>query len=248
MNRRLGIAIGLSIVVHGAAYGALLRVRPNLETETRRWEVYKEKEKKKVEFKPVEKPKPRKPPPPRPEPEQPKQRPKRQPPRQAEEKPPQKILDLTKAGLSEHSFGGDGIAVPLGDTTLGDPDIEPPKVPKISAPEPEKKPEPKPKPKQREKITVKTLPRPVNVPVLPYPDAARRRGIQGTVVLEVTIGEDGKVIEVKVLKGLGHGLDEVARKALMQARFKPAVGSDGNPMPHKIRYRYTFRLEDSDGF
>ncbi len=247
MNRRLGIAIGLSIAAHGVAYAALLRIRPNLETETRRWEVYKEKEKKKVEFKPVKKPEPRKPPPPRPEPEQPKPRPKRRPP--SEETPPPKVLDLTKAGLSEHSFGGDGIAVPLGDTTLGDPDIEPPEIPKITTPEPEKKPEPKKvKPKKREPITVKTLPRPVNVPVLPYPDAARRRGIQGTVVLEVTIGKDGRVVEVKVLKGLGHGLDEVARKALMQARFKPAVGSDGNTMVHKIRYRYTFRLEDADGF
>src|SRR5690606_9229315 len=40
--------------------------------------------------------------------------------------------------------------------------------------------------------------------------AARRDGIEGTVVLRVEIDETGKVGEVRVVKGLGYGLDEVA--------------------------------------
>lgn len=95
---------------------------------------------------------------------------------------------------------------------------------------------------------MKTLPKPVKVPVLPYPEKAKNRGIQGSVVLEVTVGKDGKVLRVKVIRGLGYGLDAVAKRALKRARFKPAMGSNGKPMVYKIRYRYTFRLEGADGF
>jgi protein TonB len=83
----------------------------------------------------------------------------------------------------------------------------------------------------------------VSVPTLPYPEAARSKGIEGTVLLEVTVGKDGKVRKVKVIKGIGHGLDEVAVRALKKASFKPAVGSNSKPMRYTIRYRYTFRLE-----
>ena len=249
MNKRLTIAIALSIVAHGVAYAALLHIRPSMEKKQREWDVYKQKEKKKkVEFKPKKKEKPREEPrKPRPRPpRRPPARPPRRPPPRTRAEPPPRVLDLTKTGLSENSFGGDGIAMPIGDTTLGDPDIEPPRPPRITTPKPQPRPEPRPKPKPR--VTVKTLPKPVNVPVLPYPASARNRGIQGTIVLEVTIGKDGKVQKAKVIKGLGHGLDETAKRALMKARFKPAVGSDGKPMTYKIRYRYTFRLEESDGF
>ena len=67
--------------------------------------------------------------------------------------------------------------------------------------------------------------------------------IEGTVKLAVTVGRDGRVIRVRVLKGLGYGLDAAAVRALRRAKFQPAVGSDGRPMTYTIRYRYTFRLE-----
>lgn len=76
-----------------------------------------------------------------------------------------------------------------------------------------------------------------------YPAAARRLQIEGTVRLVVTVGRDGRVIRVRVLKGLGYGLDQAAVRALRLARFQPAVGSNGRPMRYTIRYRYTFRLE-----
>ncbi len=57
------------------------------------------------------------------------------------------------------------------------------------------------------------------------------------------MGRDGRVKKIKVLESVGFGLDEVAVRALRQARFAPAKGSDGRPMPYTIRYRYTFRLE-----
>ena len=41
-----------------------------------------------------------------------------------------------------------------------------------------------------------------------YTDDARTRGIEGTVTIETFIGEDGQIKNMRVLKGLGFGLDE----------------------------------------
>ena len=92
-------------------------------------------------------------------------------------------------------------------------------------------------------VYVKELPQVVTVPQVPYPAQARRQQIEGTVRLLVTVGTQGQVLKVKILKGIGYGLDEAAVRALKRARFKPAMGSNGRPMVYTIRYRYTFRLE-----
>lgn len=55
-----------------------------------------------------------------------------------------------------------------------------------------------------------------------YTDEARRRGLQGDVVLEIVIRRDGTVGDVKVLEGLGAGLNERAIGAVRQWRFEPA--------------------------
>jgi TonB family protein len=58
----------------------------------------------------------------------------------------------------------------------------------------------------------------------------------------VTIGRDGRAKRVRVLRGLDRELDRLAVRALIRARFQPALGTDGRPMTYTIRYRYTFRL------
>lgn len=55
-----------------------------------------------------------------------------------------------------------------------------------------------------------------------YTDDARRRGIQGEVLLEIVIRSDGSVGDVTVLDGLGGGLDQRAVSAVRQWRFAPA--------------------------
>jgi periplasmic protein TonB len=55
-----------------------------------------------------------------------------------------------------------------------------------------------------------------------YTEEARRRGLAGDVVLEVVVRRDGSVGEVKLLQGLGSGLDERAMLAVRQWRFAPA--------------------------
>lgn len=55
-----------------------------------------------------------------------------------------------------------------------------------------------------------------------YTDEARRAGISGDVDLEITIRRDGTVSDVKVLRGLGGGLNDRAVTAVRQWRFAPA--------------------------
>lgn len=56
-----------------------------------------------------------------------------------------------------------------------------------------------------------------------YTDEARKLGIEGDVVVEVIFRASGQVQAVRVVKGLGHGLDEAALRAAEQIRFKPAM-------------------------
>ena len=56
-----------------------------------------------------------------------------------------------------------------------------------------------------------------------YPEAARKAGIGGVVGLELTIGRDGSVRAVRVLRAAGFGLDEAAAAAARRFRFSPAT-------------------------
>jgi TonB family protein len=68
----------------------------------------------------------------------------------------------------------------------------------------------------------------ISKPVPVYPEEARRLGIEGEVWLEVRFESTGRLQVVRVVRGLGHGLDEAAIQAAQQIRFKPAR-RDGQP-------------------
>lgn len=55
-------------------------------------------------------------------------------------------------------------------------------------------------------------------------------GVEGNVIVEVTIDEQGNVTETKVLQGLGHGIEEKVVAALRNWRFRPAI-MDGRAIP-----------------
>ncbi|GEM_PF-1800378 len=95
----------------------------------------------------------------------------------------------------------------------------------------------------RSELFIKHLPKPVKVPKIQCP-ATAELGIQGDVVLKIQIQSDGKVRKVKVIKGIGQGCDQVAVKALKQARFKPAVGTNGKPVDFELRYEYAFKVSN----
>jgi TonB family protein len=70
--------------------------------------------------------------------------------------------------------------------------------------------------------------------------ATAAEGIEGKVVLRVRVRADGTTDRVKVIRGIGHGCDEVAVEALRRARFEPALDATGQPTHHEIRYNYIF--------
>lgn len=86
-----------------------------------------------------------------------------------------------------------------------------------------------------------TRPEAISQPSPIYPPMARRAMREGTVVLDAVIDEQGRVIDVRVLRGIGLGCDEAAVKAVEQWRFQPAT-VQGRPI--KVLYTLTvhFRL------
>ncbi len=79
-------------------------------------------------------------------------------------------------------------------------------------------------------------------PQAQYSDEAVKAKYQGTVLLVAIITPDGKATEIKVVKGLGLGLDEKAIEAVRTWRFRPAAGPNGRPAPVRQTIEVTFHL------
>ena len=77
-------------------------------------------------------------------------------------------------------------------------------------------------------------------PKAPYTEEAKSLNIQGEVTLEVRFTADGKAEVLRVVHGLGHGLDEQAIHAAQQTRFKPAT-KDGHPVDMTTYMHFTFQ-------
>ncbi len=77
-----------------------------------------------------------------------------------------------------------------------------------------------------------------------YPAEAERAGVEGKIRLRVALDAGGRVTSARVLRGLGHGLDQAAVEALThRCRFTPALGRDGRPVPFVIEsYSFVFEL------
>jgi TonB family protein len=74
-----------------------------------------------------------------------------------------------------------------------------------------------------------------------YTPEAKQLKIQGEVVLEVRFSADGQVHVIRVVRGLGHGLDQQAIRAAEHTQFKPAT-RDGKPVDITTYYRIDFQL------
>jgi len=78
-------------------------------------------------------------------------------------------------------------------------------------------------------------------PVPTYTEEARAKKIEGEVLLEVVFEASGKLKVVRVVRGLGHGLDDAAVRAAEQIRFKPAL-KDGQPSDSTAVVHIIFQL------
>jgi TonB family protein len=81
----------------------------------------------------------------------------------------------------------------------------------------------------------------VSKPKPTYTDEARRLRLEGEVVLEVTFIASGGLRVLRILAGLGHGLDEAAVEAVQKIHFTPAR-RDGRPVDQTTTLRVVFRL------
>ena len=81
----------------------------------------------------------------------------------------------------------------------------------------------------------------ISKPPVQYTSEARQLKVQGDVVLRVTFTASGQIIVQGVVRGLGHGLDEEARRVAEQIRFRPAT-RDGRSVDLTTMITITFQL------
>jgi TonB family protein len=81
----------------------------------------------------------------------------------------------------------------------------------------------------------------ISKPLPIYTEEARHLKVEGEVLLEVVLAASGKLHVVRVVHGLGHGLDDAAVKAAEQIQFKPAL-QDGRPADSTAVLHIIFQL------
>ncbi len=84
-------------------------------------------------------------------------------------------------------------------------------------------------------------PRVVYSPEPEYSEEARKAKYQGTVVLHLIIGSDGRPRDIRIQRSLGLGLDEKAIETVRTWRFEPAK-KDGQPVAVAINVEVNFNL------
>jgi TonB family protein len=86
-----------------------------------------------------------------------------------------------------------------------------------------------------------TAPKPVYHPNAEYTDKARKKKIQGSVVVTIVVTDEGTVRDARIVSGLEKDLDKQALKAVSAWKFEPAT-KDGKPVAVRIRVEVDFRL------
>jgi protein TonB len=75
-----------------------------------------------------------------------------------------------------------------------------------------------------------------------YTEIARKARLQGVVIVQAIIDKGGNVTNVKLLKGLGMGLDQAAIDAIKKWQFEPAT-LHGKPVSVYYNLTVNFRLQ-----
>ncbi len=164
-----------------------------------------------------------------------------EPPKEPPKDPPKPIFGVSMSSTAE---GDSSMAVPVGNTTMIDPKKSG-KGPVVPLPAASAIPA-KPSYAPVSDVYIKSMPEIDNEDCgrkAQYPAEAQQLGIEGRVNLRVELDEKGHVHGIKVLSGLGHGLDEEAKYTLThRCKFSPAVQTDGKAVPYVIQ-SYTFVFE-----
>jgi protein TonB len=75
-----------------------------------------------------------------------------------------------------------------------------------------------------------------------YTDEARHEKLQGSVTLRVLVTANGRAGQIRIVRGLGLGLDEKAIEAVRKWRFQPARDAARNPIADWVTVEATYRL------
>jgi protein TonB len=76
-----------------------------------------------------------------------------------------------------------------------------------------------------------------------YPDMARKAGIEGRVIIQFIVNEQGQVENPRVIRGIGGGCDKEALRVVKQAQFEPGR-QRGNPVRVQYSLPITFKLQN----
>jgi protein TonB len=118
--------------------------------------------------------------------------------------------------------------------------------PAPAPPEPEEPAAPEPPPRVVEGELVQrgepgvTNPRCLRCPAVPFPEAAKRARLQGTVELSFLIDENGEVSELQVLESGGEVFDDAVRDTVTSWRYEPATKQG---VRVKMRWVQRFRFQ-----
>ncbi len=148
-----------------------------------------------------------------------------------------RVGELSPGEPGQFGLGGAGAGVGTGafgsEPDGGGSAQAQPKAP----PAPPKPPPPPPKPAGPSRP-----PKVLNWTDPPYPAQARQQGIEGVVVLRLTVTEKGRAADVTVARSSGYSaLDQAALEHVKRARFKPAL-QNGRPVAMTITFKVRFRL------
>jgi len=75
-----------------------------------------------------------------------------------------------------------------------------------------------------------------------YPEAAKKEGIMGKVLVKAVIDENGNVTETEVVKSVDIDLDKAAVAAVKMTKFVPGV-KDGNNVKSEVTIPIKFKLD-----
>lgn len=78
-----------------------------------------------------------------------------------------------------------------------------------------------------------------------FPNEARKAKIQSaSVLLDVTVTEEGTAKDVRVIRDPGDGFRDKAVEAVQKWKFKPAKDKDGDPVAARVNIEVVFRSPD----
>jgi TonB family protein len=161
-------------------------------------------------------------------------------------------IDITAAGMAQFE-----VRTPPGEPAATATELDPPQtaeVPEFETP-PAFEPEPEPEPEPERELPVErstgvysavppggSQPRELDRVVPRYPNAARRAGVEGSVIVRGIVRRDGTIDNLEILKDLPHGLGDEARRAVSRWRFRPATYR-GEPIDVYYTVTVNFRLQ-----